>query len=569
MIHHIKRATRHLIFWSLIASAVSLTAVRLLLLGIDNYKADLSARVSELVGAPVTIGRIRANMRGYNPEIVLRDIDILSVVANEKPAIQLKEIRMGINLLDMLVSKDRLASAWVTLVGAKLSVKRKEDGSFAIIGLNASDEHPLWLLQGGKYEVLQSEVTWQDEKKKSRALKFEAVDLAIINNDQQHRLNVLMKLPKKFGDTLTVSMNLTGNVFKPSAVDGSIYIDGKNLNLTEWVTRDLPASMSIRSGSGDVRVWGELQHSQLVSLVGDMQLHQLNLSRPDNGVFPVKQLDTSFRWELNDSQWQLNVPRFLLETAEKKWPAAVFSVAINRNNVLHNFGLFVEQVDVQEVSRILEFFAPLPEGAGALLAQAQLKGSLEQMSLFADLDQNRFAVNGKFTKLTVAAMAAIPGIENLTGQLKGSDQLGVIRLATQDARMTSNGLFREALKIKNLNGAITWRQTPDDWMLSSSMIELDSPDIQTKNRLLLRIPKTNGQIFMDLQTEFAGDDMSKARYYLPTGIMDKPVVDWLDHAFIRGRVPKGGMLFYGNLNDFPFTGKQGVFETLFEVDQLE
>jgi len=74
MIHHIKLATRHLIFWSLIASAVSLTVVRLLLLGIDNYKADLSASVSELVGAPVTIGHLRANMRGYNPELVLKDI---------------------------------------------------------------------------------------------------------------------------------------------------------------------------------------------------------------------------------------------------------------------------------------------------------------------------------------------------------------------------------------------------------------------------------------------------------------------------------------------------------------
>ena len=78
MIHHIKRATRHLIFWSLIASAISLTGVRLLLLGIESYKADLSTRVSELVGAPVTIGRIRANMRGYNPELVLNEIEISS-----------------------------------------------------------------------------------------------------------------------------------------------------------------------------------------------------------------------------------------------------------------------------------------------------------------------------------------------------------------------------------------------------------------------------------------------------------------------------------------------------------
>jgi uncharacterized protein (TIGR02099 family) len=571
MIHHIKRATRHLIFWSLLASAGSLTAVRLLLLGIDSYKTDLSARVSERMGAPVKVGHIRANMRGYNPELVLKDIKILSVVANEKPAIQLKEIRMGINLLDMLVNRDRLASAWVTLVGAKLSVKRKGDGSFAIVGLKASDEQPLWLLQGRKYEVLQSEVTWQDEKKHGRPLKFEAVDLAIINNDQQHRLNVLMQLPKKFGKTLTVSMNLTGNVFKPSAVDGSVFIDGKNLNLAEWVTADLPASMIIHSGAGNVRLWSEVQHSQAVSITGDVQLHQLHLSRQDKGVFPVKQLDTRFRWTLADSQWQLDVPRFLLETSDKKWPAAAFSVSVNRtkDNLLHNFGLFVEQVDLQEASSVLQFFAPLPKEAAVLLAQAQPKGSLEHLSLFADLDQNHFAVNGKFANINIAATAAIPGIENLSGQLKGSDQQGEISLATQDAQMTSQGLFRDALLIKKLNGTVTWQQTPDDWILASSMIELDSPDIQTKNKLLLKIPKTDGQIFMDLQTAFAGDDISKAKLYLPAGIMDKPVVDWLDNAFIRGRVPKGGMLFYGNLNDFPFTGGQGVFETLFEVDQME
>ena len=251
---------------------------------------------------------------------------------------------MGINLLDMLINRDRLASAWVTLVGAKLTVTRKQDGSIAIVGLKASDEQPLWLLQGGKYEVLQSEVTWQDEKRNSRPLKLEAVDLAIINNDQQHRLNILMKLPKKFGDTLTVSMNLTGNVFKPSALDGSVFLEGKNLNLAEWVTVDLPVSMNIDSGIGDVRIWSELQHSQLVSLVGDAQLQQLQLNRPDKGAFPVKQLNTRFYWEHNDGQWRLDVPHFLLETADKKWPAAVFSVSGDRtkDDVLHKLGLFVE-----------------------------------------------------------------------------------------------------------------------------------------------------------------------------------------------------------------------------------
>ncbi len=82
-------------------------------------------------------------------------------------------------------------------MGAKLSIKRQQDGSIVIVGLKASDGQPQWLLQGGKYEVLQSEITWQDETSHSRPLLFNGVDLAIRNDGERHRLNMLMKLPEK------------------------------------------------------------------------------------------------------------------------------------------------------------------------------------------------------------------------------------------------------------------------------------------------------------------------------------------------------------------------------------
>jgi uncharacterized protein (TIGR02099 family) len=576
MIHHIKRATRHLIFWSLIASAIGLTGVRLLMLGIDNYKMALSARVGELVGAPVTIGRLRANMRGYNPELVLRNIKILPADSSPgpdggNPAIQLKEIRLGINLLDALVNTDRLASTWVTLVGAKLTVKRRQDGSIAIVGLKAGDGQPVWLLQGSKYEVLQSEISWQDELNPKKPAVAGEVDLAIMNDGSRHRVNIRVKLPPKYGDALRVSMDLTGNIFEPSAIDGAVFVEGKNLNLAEWTAGGLPLAMTLRSGIGDARLWGRLKQSQLVSLAGDAQLQQLHPVRPVQGAFPVKQLETRFYWTLDDGRWRLDVPRFMLETADKKWPTAVFSVSGDHagDYALHKLGLFVESVDLQEVSKILQFFVPLPKKTGMLLAQAQLKGALEQFSVFADLDEKHFAVNGKFTGITVAPSADVPGVENLGGQLKGSDQEGRVILTTRDARLTTVGLFRDALIIKKLNGALNWRQTPDDWRLSSPMLALDSPDLTSTSRLFLSIPKAAGKVFMDLQVAFAGDDMSKTANYLPVGIMGKPIVEWLDQAFISGRIPRGGVLFQGNLSDFPFTGGQGVFEAGFEVDGLE
>lgn len=577
MIHHIKRATRHLVFWSLIASAVSLTAVRLLLLQIDDYKADLSTRISELIGVPVTIGHLRANMRGYSPELVLKDIKILPLspmagLGNEEPAIQLKEIRLGINLLDVLINKDRLASTWVTLVGAKLTVKRKQDGSIAIVGLKASDEQPLWLLQGNQYKILQSQITWQDELSKNKLAVVGEVDFAIINNAQRHQINILVKLPKKYGNELRLSMDLMGNFFKPSAIDGSVFVEGKNLHLAEWVVNDLPLAINIHSGTGDVKLWSQLQQSQPVSVTGNVQLQQLKLSKPDNQAFLVKQLNSVFYWQLKGSQWHLDVPGFLLETADKKWPVVALGISGDRtkDNVLNKVGVFIKQVDAQEVSKIVQFFAPLPDKQFTLLTQARLKGSLEQFSLFADLDEKHYAVNGKFTNISVAPLAAMPGMSNLSGYLKGSDQQGCLRLTSKEARLTASGLFREVLPITKLKGTISWQQNPDNWLVSSPIIQLDAPHLTTKSKLSLTIPKTEGQkTFMDMQIAFAFDDVSKVSQYLPVTTMGKSSVDWLDNAFISGRVPKGGMLFYGNLSDFPFIGGQGIFETLFDIDQLE
>ena len=201
----------------------------------------------------------------------------------------------------------------------------------------------------------------------------------------------------------------------------------------------------------------------------------------------VKQLKTRFFWKLKGNQWRLDVPRFMLETADKKWPTAVFSVFGDRSqdDFLQKLGLFIASADLQEASSLVQFFAPLPKGAGVLLAQAQMKGSLEQLSFFADLNEKHFAVDGRFTKINIAPSAGMPGIENLTGKQKAVIKRVVWIWTNQDARLTSLGIFRDALTITGLKGSIAWQQTLDDWIVSSPIVELDSPDLKTKTGLIL------------------------------------------------------------------------------------
>ncbi len=589
MIHHIKRATRHLIFWSLIAAAIALTGVRLLLSGIEHYKADLATSISALVGTPVTIGRLGANMRGFNPQLVLSDIAIAAVASagSEKPAIEFNQIRLGIDLLKLLVSRDVLSSSRVTLVGAKLAIKRQQDGSIVVVGLKASDGQPQWLMQGGKYEVLQSEVSWQDETSHSRPLLFNGVDLAIRNDGDRHRLNMQIKLPKKVGDSLRLSMDFEGNVFEPATIQGRVYIDGKAVNLPELAAlASVPSGdrININTGTGDVQIWADWRQSQLVAMDVAAQLHQLMFVRQDKHEFLVNQLKTRLHWGLQQAdsganhQWQLDVNEFSLETqvgakgVVKKWPAAEFSVSVQGrdDNALPKIALFVEQLDLQEASGLAQFFAPLPDDRLKLLAQAQLKGVLGNFSLFADLEAKSLALNGSFARIGVASMSSVPGIENLTGRIKGSEKQGAITLATQYAWLIAPDLFREALPVKRLSGTLAWQQTAEQaWSVSSPMVELDSLSFQSNTKFRIDIPEAGKPVFMDLQSAFVGEDARDVKHYLPVGIMDEEVVAWLDRAFVSGRMTNGGLLVYGNLVDFPFTTAPGIFEAVFTGEDFD
>lgn len=562
MIHHLKRATRHLIFWSLITIAISLTGVRLILSGVDAFKIQLAEHISETIGTPVTIGQLGAKMRRFSPELILKNITIASSIPNAPPAIALKEIRLGINLFEMLVNREVLSSAWVALVGAKLSVYRKDDGSFAIIGLKAGDGQPLWLFKGSKFEVLQSEIIWQSEKGKSTPLKFESVDLAIINAAGRHKINMLAKLPKAYGgdEPLSVAMDFSGDPFAASAIDGVVFVEGKNLKPALFRTVDLP--FTLKSGTSALKVWGHLQHSQLISINGEAQLSDMKFLRVDQGEFAVKTLNTQFHWQVNEvfnnaRQWRLDVSQFLLQTADNDkhittWPDAVFSLSGQRNeeSVLQQITLAIKQMDLQEMSRIALFFAPLPEEVAALLAQAQVKGHLNQVSLVADLSKKTATITGRFNGLGYAPLLSLslPGIQNLTGEIQGNEQQGVVHFSTHDATIASPDLFREALVIKSLAGALNWQQHSDDWQLFASAIKLDLLGIHSESRLRVSLPKNKASPFVDLQTALVCHDASQLKHYFPIGVMKPADIEWLDRAFVSGRVENGRLSYYGKLD---------------------
>jgi uncharacterized protein (TIGR02099 family) len=577
MIHHVKRATRHLIFWSLLIVAITLSGVRLALIGVDSYKANLENRISMLIGAPVKLGSLGAKMRGVSPELVLKDITIASIVATERSRIQLEEIRIGINLGEFLFSRELLSSSWITLVGARLSVIRKQDGKIAIEGLKAGNGEPLWLLQGRQYEMLQSHITWQDQQKGGVALALDAVNLAVMNDGDHHRINMLTKLPDKYGDELKVAVDFEGAVDKPGDIKGTVFVQGKNVKPNGLASIYLPFDIRMTTGAVDFKVWSRWQQAKLVSATGDLQLRQAAFSRNGRGNFHINHLDTQINGQIKDQQWLVDIKRFLLESSgenkkvSKKWPDAIVSLAGGKavDNGSQKLKLFAKQLDLAELSKLLHFFAPLTGEQTQLLTQAQARGLIQDFSLYAEPQLKSFAVAGWFDSLSIEPLLTLPGIENVSGKIKGSDKLGKVELASQDVQLKLPQLFNKPVLFSKINGILAWQQAEDQWVLSSQAIGLNCSAFQADSRFLVRIPKTEEKPFIDLQIAFNSDDLSQVAAYLPTQIMKEKLKTWLSNAFVGGKLSKGDLLFYGKPNDFPFANGTGVFEAKLDLDKVE
>lgn len=569
MIHHIKHATRHLLFWSLIIFAIAINSVRIFLLSIENYKTELEDRVREMTTIPIEIGKLRAHMRGFSVEMIINDIHVLATDENNGPAIKLDEMHLGINLTKLLFTGQVLPSSWLTLVGAKLSIVRKKDGSLSVAGLKTEDSaQPLWLLSGSQYKVLNSNITWLDEQHNGTPLEFNKVDFLVKNKFDSHEFHFISQLPKQYGKTLRVSASIQGNVLETDDINGMVYVEGSDIYLTKTMTGALPLGIKVMAGESSFKKWSKLEKSELSTMAGSVHAKNVVLQNKNKKSFYIKEITTRFNGLIEKDVWQLGVSDLLLETEAKKWSVAEFNFSINKD--LTYFTSSVMQLDIQALIKLTQFFSPLETKQHVLLSKLDLKGLLKKFSIYADIENEQYAVNGVFENFFANAYSGFPKLENITGSIKGDNEKGFIDLDTHKASLFFPDLFRDSFSIKKMKALIEWQQKAGEWQLFSESLVLDTEHVQTETRATVTISKNDKPVFIDLQTRFNNvQDVSSAPQYYPVTMMDSDLLIWLDNAFVSGKVRQGEVLVYGELNKFPFSNGQGVFEAFFNFEELE
>ena len=536
---------------------------------INLYKHELESQLSDLVESPVTIGYLSAKMYRLHPEISLKNVSLLN--NNPQANITLKEVHLGFDLTEMLLTGQLIAATHIRLIGAKLSVIRQQDGRFNILGLKAGDGQPLWLLQGKNYQLIDSEISWLDKKRQGKKVTFKKVDLVIKNdvNENRHQIHFLSQLPSLYGKKLRVSVDVYGNIFEPDNLNGQIFIAGEKIQLPKLLTGELPLKLTLKQGIGDFKIWGEIQQSELKALTGSINAQKLTLQRKDTKKLKFNMLKGKFNWLNQDNNWRLEVEDLIYKNYKKNSQPSTFSLKITNSN-RSKLAAQIKQVDLSILNRLHQFFTPLITKATIPINNFSLEGVLFNGLLFADLEQQNYALKADFKQLSIKDNSSFQSISNLSGFILGNQEQGRLTFNSSNLRLRSKKTFRNPLKINQLTGSINWLQSCDDWVIKSNFLRLNTAHFQTEHKFIVKIFKTKQPTFIDLQTAFHHiKDVSQLKDYLPIDSMEKETLTWLDEAFVSGSIQRGNVSLYGNLIDFPFKKHQGVFQALFSTHNLE
>jgi uncharacterized protein YhdP len=276
---------------------------------------------------------------------------------------------------------------------------------------------------------------------------------------------------------------------------------------------------------------------------------------------------------MQEGGWMLDVERYQVEPRDGDiTEPARFSLmkfvdrGVEEPSWYGRFGM----LRLQDANRLLQSLLPLDQQTLFALTTLQPQGELRDARFRYRGEEwrpDRLQLRATAKQLRISNWDNIPSVMGLDAEIEVNGREGHAQLAShQGMELGFNGLFIEPLKLAHVQARVDWQLTDQGWRFFADDIHAANADLTTRSRIEMYYSQDMRKPFLDMQVVFGDGDVANTYKYLPRGIMSANVVGWLEHALSAGRLGSGGMLFHGELGDFPFDKQQGLFEVRFNVE---
>lgn len=597
---------RRLFLGLIILLAVILVVFRSFAWYLEQNSHIVQTIVESYLQNPITFETLHVQINPLFPSISMTNFVIKDKLENKKH-LDFALANIKFNLPLSLIKGQGIIDT-LTLEGFNTVVRRNKDGVFTIAGIQLPDardkktdnarDHLSYkqLFSQTKFVFNNSQIVFIDDMNEYPAVLVSDIKFEMSNDDDQHQITLQAALNNS-ETRLDLRLDFNGEVDDIENWNGEVYTAVEQLNhktilnligqeiiqIENYKINDIDASM---------QVWSKIDRGNLQSIKGELSIKKARLKRVDtdqsirfdnlNTLFnlertddvPSETVDKSDNWVINLYDLNMNIDsrpitEKLIRLRYRENSGSPDSMQTGNPEVQ----LFVNNLDVKRLSHVVAFFSPLDFNKKVyqiLNPKGQVENIIASMklkSLTMPVDITHYQVQADIKGFSSNAFLSLPKIRNFSSRIVFNESMGRATIDSHDMKLHLKSLFRDSWPISDLSGDIYWQKVNDGWLLGGERLNFNNPHLQANADIKLWI-NDNGSMFMDLTGFYHDANVKYTRYYLPVAIMSEGLVQWLDDAIISGFGTNGGVLFRGELNQFPFADHSGIMDIVFHAEDV-
>ncbi|KAA6187262.1 hypothetical protein F2Q65_01655 [Thiohalocapsa marina] len=277
----------------------------------DGLRGQLAETLGERLDVQLSVGGLRLAFDRLQPTLSLADAELRDRL-NGEPLLQVRALRLHLDLSASLRAlRPRIDG--VTLVGARVELRRSAEGRITLRGLDAmapgNDPGAMaFFLDEGRFSLTDSVLYWTDSFAAAPTLRFDLERLDLVNHGHIHRLQARAR-PAGDADTeLLLRGELSGPAGQPSRWSGQIDADWRGGDLARVLRGQLPGDLRLATEAVRLTSWNRLQDGHLTESLNRLRLDGLVLRRTDTDrVLELGDVRALGRWRQQADGWQLQV----------------------------------------------------------------------------------------------------------------------------------------------------------------------------------------------------------------------------------------------------------------------
>ncbi|WP_318469637.1 YhdP family protein [Photobacterium leiognathi] len=553
------------ILWLVVIGAVTLavliSAIRLLLPHIDNYRQPLTQWLSQQTHTSISASHIDGHWRPAGPEITLTQLS----VAEHDDDTSLIEVGRSEIYFDFWRSVLTFRPVFKTVQIAQFDfdVTQLQQTSSTNTSSDVSLAKRLEQLFFTRIDdVVLKDATITVPSPSGKSLKLAVKQLNWRNDDGHHLAQGSVGVVGSQLGKIEVRLDVKeeGGL---SSLSGLFYLKGQDVSVTPWLSKKFAGVADITDSSIGLQAWLTLDQGTIESAI----LHLANshidwtTNKKPHQIVIDKGLVALQPEKFNKQQqvWRVDTEQFDLATDGIAWPqfdiAAQF--ALNEQHQLANWKATLTNIELERLLPLTSFL-PKTSSATEAIKQLQPTGLITNIRVAGSAKKApRFSFD--VDDLAFKQWQLLPGINKLHAHVAGDTTKGAVALRVDDDALPYGTVFPKPLNINKADIDAYWHHDENSTTLWSDKLNVVTPDLQAKGQFRLDF-YSNAPTWLAFYGEASVKDAGQTWRYLPRPALGNKLTHYLATAIKGGTVKDAKLLWFGPLNTFPYPDHDGIFK---------